>query len=181
MHWYSAVSNSPSLEIALEDVTREILKKLDGKNPDLGFVFISSHHSSEYEQITEKIKSKIPFKTILGCSASGVIGEGKEFEYLPGISLTAGILPNVTFTPFHFTQNDLPNPDQSPDAWHEIIDTNAENPKAIVLFPDPFSIRTEYILDGLDFAYPNTKIIGALASGGSKPGQNGLFLDDENS
>jgi|TARA_B100001094_G_scaffold260619_1_gene261150 small ligand-binding sensory domain FIST len=179
MHWYSAVSNSPSLEIALEDVTREILKKLDGKNPDLGFVFISSHHSSEYEQITEKIKSKIPFKTILGCSASGVIGEGKEFEYLPGISLTAGILPDVTFTPFHFTQNDLPNPDQSPDAWHEIIDTNAENPKAIVLFPDPFSIRTEYILDGLDFAYPNTKIIGALASGGSKPGQNGLFLDDE--
>ena len=55
MHWYSAVSNSPSLEIALEDVTREILKKLDGKNPDLGFVFISSHHSSEYEQITERI------------------------------------------------------------------------------------------------------------------------------
>ena len=40
MHWCSAVSNSPSLELALEDVTKEILKKLDGKNPDLGFVFI---------------------------------------------------------------------------------------------------------------------------------------------
>ena len=50
--------------------------------------------------------------------------------------------------------------------------------KTIVLFPDPFSVRTEYVLDGLDFAYPNTKIIGALASGGSKPGQNALFIDD---
>ena len=179
MYWYSAVSNSPSLELAIEDVTKEILKQLNGKSPDLGFVFVSSHHSSEYEKITKKIKSKISFKSILGCSASGVIGEGKEFEYLPGISLSVGILPNVNFTPFHFTQNELPNPDQSPEAWHEIIDTATENPKAIVLFPDPFSVRTEYILDGLDFAYPNTKIIGALASGGSKPGQNGLFIDNE--
>ena len=95
MYWCSAVSNSPSLELAIEDVTREIIKKLDGKSPDLGFVFISSHHSSDYESINEKIKSKIPFKTIVGCSASGVIGEGKEFEYLPGISLSAGSLPNV--------------------------------------------------------------------------------------
>ena len=178
MYWYSAVSNSPSLELAIEDVTKEILKQLDGKQADLGFVFISSHHSSEYENITDKIKSKIPFKTILGCSASGVIGEGKEFEYLPGISLSVGILPNVNFTPFHFTQKDLPNPDESPEAWHEIINTTSQDPKAIVLFPDPFSIRTEYILDGLDYAYPNTKIIGALASGGSKPGQNGLFIDN---
>ena len=42
MYWCSAVSNSPSLELAIEDVTKEIIKKLDGKSPDLGFVFISS-------------------------------------------------------------------------------------------------------------------------------------------
>lgn len=178
MYWCSTVSNSPSLELAIEDVTKEIIKKLDGKSPDLGFVFISSHHSSDYESINEKIKSKIPFKTIVGCSASGVIGEGKEFEYLPGISLSAGSLPNVNFKPFHFTQNELPNPDQSPESWKEITNSDEENPKTIVLFPDPFSVRTEYVLDGLDFAYPNTKIIGALASGGSKPGQNALFIDD---
>ena len=121
------------------------------------------HHSSDYESINEKIKSKIPFKTIVGCSASGVIGEGKEFEYLPGISLSAGSLPNVDFPkPFHFTQNELPNPDQSPESWKEITNSDEENPKTIVLFPDPFSVRTEYVLDGLDFAYPNTKIIGCL-------------------
>ncbi len=50
MHWCSAVSNSPSLELALEDVTKELLKKLEGKTPDLGFVFISSHHSSYMSQ-----------------------------------------------------------------------------------------------------------------------------------
>ena len=32
MYWCSAVSNSPSLELAIEDVTKEIIKKLDGKS-----------------------------------------------------------------------------------------------------------------------------------------------------
>ena len=96
MHWCSSVSNSPSLDLAIEDVTREISKKLGNNKPDLGLVFISSHHSSSYEEITEKIKEKINCEFILGCSGSGVIGEGKEFEYLPGVSLTVASLPNVT-------------------------------------------------------------------------------------
>ena len=99
MHWCSSVSNSPSLDLAIEDVTREISKKLGNNKPDLGLVFISSHHSSSYEEITEKIKEKINCEFILGCSGSGVIGEGKEFEYLPGVSLTVASLPNVTLKP----------------------------------------------------------------------------------
>ena len=179
MHWCSSVSNSPSLDLAIEDVTREISKKLGNNKPDLGLVFISSHHSSSYEEITEKIKEKINCEFILGCSGSGVIGEGKEFEYLPGVSLTVASLPNVTLKPFHFTQDILPNPDESPDAWKETVDVLDDDPKTIILFPDPFSIRTEYVLDGLDFAFPNTKIIGALASGGNKPGDNALFVNGE--
>ena len=162
MHWCSSVSNSPSLDLAIEDVTREISKKLGNNKPDLGLVFISSHHSSSYEEITEKIKEKINCEFILGCSGSGVIGEGKEFEYLPGVSLTVASLP-----------------DESPDAWKESVDVLDDDPKTIILFPDPFSIRTEYVLDGLDFAFPNTKIIGALASGGNKPGDNALFVNGE--
>ena len=179
MHWCSSVSNSPSLDLAIEDVTREISKKLGNNKPDLGLVFISSHHSSSYEEITEKIKEKINCEFILWCSGSGVIGEGKEFEYLPGVSLTVASLPNVTLKPFHFTQDILPNPDESPDAWKESVDVLDDDPKTIILFPDPFSIRTEYVLDGLDFAFPNTKIIGALASGGNKPGDNALFVNGE--
>jgi len=179
MHWCSSVSNSPSLDLAIEDVTREISKKLGNNKPDLGLVFISSHHSSSYEEITKKIKEKINCEFILGCSGSGVIGEGKEFEYLPGVSLTVASLPNVTLKPFHFTQDILPNPDESPDAWKESVDVLDDDPKTIILFPDPFSIRTEYVLDGLDFAFPNTKIIGALASGGNKPGDNALFVNGE--
>ena len=179
MHWCSSVSNSPSLDLAIEDVTREISKKLGNNKPDLGLVFISSHHSSSYEEITEKIKEKINCEFILGCSGSGVIGEGKEFEYLPGVSLTVASLPNVTLKPFYFTQDILPNPDESPDAWKETVDVLDDDPKTIILFPDPFSIRTEYVLDGLDFAFPNTKIIGALASGGNKPGDNALFVNGE--
>lgn len=179
MFWCSSVSNSPSFDRALEDITRDISVKLGNKKADLAIVFISSHHSSDYEEVTNKIKNAIKCDKVIGCSASGVIGEGQEFEYLPGISIIVASLPNVQITPFHFYQDELPSPDEGPKSWEKIVCKVGEDPETIMLFPDPFSIRTEYILDGLDFAFPRSKTIGALASGGNKPGQNALFVNEK--
>ena len=179
MFWCSSVSNSPSFDRALEDITRDILVKLGNKKADLAIIFISSHHSSDYEEVSKKIKNAINCDKVIGCSASGVIGEGQEFEYLPGISIIVASLPNVTITPFHFYQDELPSPDEGPKSWEKIVGNVGEDPETIVLFPDPFSIRTEYVLDGLDFAFPRSKTIGALASGGNKPGENAMFVNEK--
>ena len=179
MFWCSSVSNSPSFDRALEDITRDISVKLGNKKADLAIVFISSHHSSDYEEVSKKIQNALNCDKVIGCSASGVIGEGQEFEYLPGISIIVASLPNVKITPFHFYQDELPSPDEGPKSWEKIVGNTGENPETIVLFPDPFSIRTEYVLDGLDFAFPRSKTIGALASGGNKPGENAMFVNEK--
>ncbi len=47
-----------------------------------------------------------------------------------------------------------------------------------MLVADPFSIRPDALVAGLDFAYPGHVTVGGLASGASGPGEQVLFCDD---
>ena len=47
-----------------------------------------------------------------------------------------------------------------------------------MLLPDPFTLRSDNLLAGLDFAYTSTVKIGGLASGGGQPGANALFINE---
>ncbi len=179
MQWSSAVSDSPSFTEAVNQASEQILANLDGQRPDLAVVFISSHHAPSYFTAPEVFEQALGAKVLIGCSAAGVIGGGQEVERRPGIAISAAILPGVDLTPFHLNQDELPSPDAGPEAWQELLGINPEDCPAIMLLPDPFTLRSDHLLAGLDFAYPSAVKIGGLASGGGQPGTNALFMNDE--
>jgi small ligand-binding sensory domain FIST len=112
-----------------------------------------------------------------GCSAGGVIGGGHEVEHRPGLSLMAASLPDVEMRTFTVQDDDLPDMDASPRAWEELVGVKAgENPQFLIL-ADPFSIRIDNLVMGLDYAFPRAAKVGGLASGASAPGENALYLD----
>jgi len=178
LQWSSAVSDSPSFSEAVTQASEQILANLDGKHPDLAVVFISSHHMSSYVVAPELLAETLGAKVLIGCSAAGVIGGGQEVERRPGIAISAAILPGVELSPFHLNQDELPSPDAGPEAWKTLLGIRAEDCPAIMLLPDPFTLRSDHLLAGLDFAYPSTVKIGGLASGGGQPGANALFIND---
>jgi small ligand-binding sensory domain FIST len=55
----------------------------------------------------------------------------------------------------------------------------AHDEPQFVLLADPFSVRAEALLAGLDYAFPSSPKIGGLASGATSPGLNALFFDTE--
>jgi small ligand-binding sensory domain FIST len=116
--------------------------------------------------------------TFLGCSGGGVIGGGEEIERAPGVTLVAARLPDVHLTTFHVT-DPLPDLDGPPDAWERLVGMRLQEEPQFVLLADPFSVRAEALLAGLDYAFPSSPKIGGLASGATSPGLNALFLDDE--
>ena len=179
MQWSSAVSDSPSFTEAVTQASEQILANLDGKHPDLAVVFISSHHAPSYYNAPEVFEQSLGAKVLIGCSAAGVIGGGQEVERRPGIAISAAILPGVDLTPFHLNQDELPSPDAGPDAWQELLGIRPEDCPAIMLLPDPFTLRSDHLLAGLDFSYPSAVKIGGLASGGGQPGTNALFMNDK--
>jgi small ligand-binding sensory domain FIST len=141
-------------------------------------LFVSSHHTEEegYAKIPELVRRHFGEGLLLGCSARGVIGSGREVEGRPGLAMTAGHLPDVRVLPFYVDEGDLPDKDSAPETWEVLANTRKANEPTFILLSDPFSVETDDLLSGLDYAFPGCTKIGGLASGGRKPRENTLYL-----
>ena len=179
MKWSSAVSDQKTLKKAVDECVNSIRQDLGGATPDLAATFISSHFAEQYEEVPAMLQQKLGAKVLIGCSAGGVIGGGREIEQRPGFSLTAAILPDVELFPIRLEEDDLPDMDAGPDAWEEAVKISAEKDPRFLLILDPFSFPAPNLLVGLDYAFGRCVKIGGLASGGSQHGDNALYLGDK--
>ena len=181
MRWVSAISTASPLEAAVREVTAAVRRDLDlgeGARPDLAVAFVSEQHQGEYERLPALVRGAIAPRLLLGCSAGGVIGGGREVERSAGVSLTVATLPGVELTPFHLEGDALPAGDAPAAAWEHAIGATASTTRALLLLPDPFTFDAEALVAGLDAAFPRSPKIGGLASGGREPGANALYLGD---
>lgn len=94
------------------------------------------------------------------------------------MSVTAALLPDVKIRAFAIQDEDLPDLDESPRGLEKLVGVHASENPQFVLLADPFSIRLENCLMGLDFAFPKSSKVGGLASGGQQPGRNVLYLNN---
>ena len=178
MKWASSLSQSKSAETALHECLGAIQKSLGRQKPDLVTLFVSPHFEKEYSKIHKAVLEKLACKALIGCTATGIIGAGREVEGHAALSLSAGVLPEVKLYPFRVEDDQIPDLDAGPKAWHQLLSIDPSREPHFVVLSDPFSIRTENFLMGLDFAYPGAIKVGGLASGGSAPGKNLLFIND---
>ncbi len=164
MQWSSSASRAPRLATAIDEIATAIRSELGGATPDLAVVFVSPHHQADWVRVPALLEAALGARTLIGCSAGGVIGGGHELEEEPGVSVTAAVLPGVRLTAFH---RDEPSPPAlDPGAHH------------FVLLPDPFSFDADSFLHALDQAHPGSTVVGGVASGGREPGSNVLWLGD---
>lgn len=176
MRWASTVSDDTGLEPAIARAASVIRNELGGARPDLVVAFVSAHHAAGFDRVPRLIAAALGPTMLLGCSAGGVIGGGREIEQRPGLSLTAAILPGVRLHPFELDTERLPEPAADPARWQALLGVDPGNTPQFVLLPDPFSFDVESLLRGLDAAYPSSRTIGGIASGGRQPGENALYL-----
>ena len=178
MRWTSAVSEASSLADAVNECAAKLSADLDGAPPDLVVAFVSAHHGASYDDLPALARAALPGGVLVGCSSGGVIGAGAEVEHRPGFAMAAAQLPGVSVTPFHVADSALPDGDAPPHQWESLFNTSGGNEPQFLLLADPFSVRGELLLMGLDYAFPSSVKIGGLASGGSQPGSNALFLGE---
>ena len=180
MKWSSSISMSLSLDEAVAECASKLADELDGASPDLVVAFVSSHHDASYRDLPSLLAERLPGGLLLGCSGGGVIGDGREVEQAPGFALAAVNLPDVRLTPFRVEDAALPDGDAPPDAWQDLVGLPdaAEDPDFLLLV-DPFSLRGDHLLEGLDYAFPRSVKIGGLASGAHYPGGNARYLGND--
>ena len=180
MRWASHVSERPSWEEALSECADRVAAGLgEGIGPDLIAVFASPHHSGADQPLLDATRARFPGASVIGCSGAGVIGGGHEVEDAPGLSLTAGSLPDVTIRGFHLRGGDLPSADAPPEAWAERTGVPLDADPSFLLLTDPLTFDADALLSGMDYAFPDAVKIGGLASGGDGPSHpHALYLNE---
>lgn len=184
MKWVNAFSTRPSLEAAVREVVETAQQSLQS-SADLGIIFISSAFASEYPRLMPLLEEQLNVSTLIGCGGGGVIGSGpdgtdaQEVEGAPALSLTLACLPDVEIATFHILEEDLPDLDDPPDRWADLIGVFPEAQPQFILLADPFSAKINDLLQGLDYAYPGSVIVGGLASAGTGNRGMSLFCDEQ--
>ncbi|NBD34233.1 MAG: hypothetical protein GVY17_15010, partial [Cyanobacteria bacterium] len=181
IQWVNAISTRLSLEAAISDVTERIQQQLSG-SPDLGFLFISSAYASEYPRLVPLIREKLPISVLIGSGGGGIVGideenQAQEIEGNPALSLTVAHLPDVNIQGFHISADQIPDLDSAASAWTNLTGVAPDEDPDFILLADPFFSKVNDLLEGLDFAYPNAKKVGGLASAMAMGMQTGLFFE----
>jgi small ligand-binding sensory domain FIST len=169
MRWTSAISDRAGGVDALDEAVASVRRKLD--RIDFAIVFASPVLA---RALAPRLTDVITGGTVIGCSGAGIIGDAREIEDRPAVSVTAAELPGVTCTAFHVEAGALP-PDAS--AWRARI--GVDDPAGLLVLADPFSSNVQDLITGLDEAFPRTGKFGGLVSGGRIPSTNWLFARGE--
>jgi small ligand-binding sensory domain FIST len=181
MQWASAMSTRASLEGAVREVVEQLQGKFD-QVPDLGLLFISSSFTSEFPRLLPLLQEMWPIPNLVGCSGGGVVGMTseripKEVENGPALSLSVASMPGVQVHSFYLASDDLPDLDSPPQDWIDLIGVAPKENPQFILMADPFSSSVNDLLQGLDFAYPESVKVGGMASVDSFNRVSGLFCN----
>src|SRR5689334_7561088 len=179
MQWVSVLSEEPITRHAAQDAAAQAAEALGGRPPDVAFVFFSTHHRGNALEVAEAVAETLVPGHVLGCSAGGIIGAGREVEERPAVSITAARLPGVSVHPFALDDGDLPDEDAAPRAWESLIGVPPASQPSFIVLAEPFSFAADQLLRGLDYAYPKSPKAGGLASAGERAGQNVLLVDGD--
>ncbi|WP_119070585.1 FIST signal transduction protein [Rubrobacter indicoceani] len=180
MKWASAISHRTAFKEAVRECVEGVRSGLGGERPSVLFAFATPHFAASFGGLYDDLSDAFDPECFIGCSGGGVLGAGREIEGSPALSLVGAYLPDVELTPFRIEDGEmLPDLDGPPDAWERLLGVDASRSPSIVLLADPFSSRTEALISGLDYAYPDAPKVGGLVSGGPSPGTNSLFLNGD--
>ena len=150
-----------------------VLEQLDGDDPDLLVCFVSPHFVGAFDDLAHALRNLVEPRVLIGATAVSIIGDAREVEHSPAVSLFAACLPEATLTPVALEVTDTPD-GPAVVGWPDLDDT----PGTLVLLADPFSFPVDGLLQRLDEDRPGLTVVGGLASAANHAGGNRLLLDD---
>jgi small ligand-binding sensory domain FIST len=168
----AALSTDPDPAKAAGEAARVALIELGEAEVSLAVLSVSRDHALSAELASEALRAEAGPQRVIGCVAETVVCGDREVEEGPAVAVWLASLPEAVET-FHM----------------EFVRTSEGGvfggyrfeeggPGACLLIGDPFSFPTELLLEHLNQRVPGTVVMGGMASGGTRPGETRLFLDD---
>lgn len=168
----AALSLHPTPVEATGEVAGEILEHFGGERPDLVVCFASPAHAGAFEDIAAGLRKLLDPEVLVGATAVGVAGGGREVEDGPGLSVLAASFGSGRCTGLALESIETPD-------GREIVGWPDELPAegTLVMLADPYSFPVHDFLRLCNARVPGVVVVGGLASAAG-PGADRLALDD---
>ncbi len=158
-------------------IAASIKKDLAGKSCDLLVFFVSeSYKNFDPKAFSEILAGGLSCPVSIGCNSSGVIGNEKEIEMQPAISVLAMHLPGVKLHPFTLSSEELDSIHKGVELINFLDIYPPDKPRFICL-ADPMSCDIGKLLNAFNEGYKGLPVIGGLASGAVMKAKNWLALN----
>ena len=174
LRFAAALSIDGDTPTAVAEVCQTVRQRLGGP-ADLAVVFVSHHHVPALSAAAVRICDQLSTRQLLGCTGESIVGTGQEIEGGPAISLWAARLPGANIRPIHL-QFEQTSEGGTFTGWPENLDDDWPAGTVLLMLAEPFSFPADQLLARLNEDRPGGTILGGMASGGGRTGQNRLLL-----
>jgi small ligand-binding sensory domain FIST len=178
MPFAAALSTNVETVAALDEVSDQLRGRWTG-DPDLAFLFFTPHHADEAEHLAATTQQRFGVRCLLGCTGESIVGNEREIEWQPALSLWLGRWSaDLQLEPFFLVPEKTPDGYSImglPDSLHEADAAQA----ALLLLADPFTFPADLFLQQLNETFPGLRVMGGMASGGRGPGDCRLIVGEK--
>lgn len=155
---------------AAEVAAAAALEPLSGQRPDLACVFASGE-PDDVGAALERAAAVTGASSVIGCNASGVIGDGRAVESGSAVSVWTSVLPGVRIRTFHLEV-------MRAESGLAVIGLpeRDDTDRVAILCADPWSFPVDGFVERSNEALAGLPIVGGIANGGRGAGSTRLLL-----
>lgn len=169
----ASYSRATNISDAIRSVTEEIRAGLGKAEPDFSILFASMDHAAGFGQLASRICEATGTRVLIGCTGETVIGGSEEIESGPALSVWSAVVPDAKVESFAVrferTADGIVSTGLPP------IANDGDDLRAVFLLGEPFSSAPHTVLDHFEAESSGVPVLGGMASGGQRPGENRLF------
>lgn len=177
MKFAAACSQEPNLTAAIAAAQRELIDRLEGA-ADLTMVFVSHDHRADFPTLAARLQESFPSRVLLGSVGETIIAGESEWESGPAIAIWSATLPEYQLRPFAMEFESTPDGVVCSGIPEDLAD-EADRVRAFLLLGEPYTSAPHAVIDRFGDEFPNAPVIGGMASGASRPGENSLFFSHD--
>ena len=159
----AGLSTGTSTALADAEAAGRAMGPLDGAPADFAVVFATAEHGDAIPEMLAAVERTTGTPYVTGCSAAGVIVSGRESEDGPSLGVLAVRSDQLRATPFLFRDAG----DQGLTVALQIgqrLAGSRESQDIVLVWPDPFVVRPDRLLQGLDATLGAIPVAGGASS-----------------
>lgn len=163
------VSTERNTARAALEAAAQVVEGLDGRGADWCVAFVSAEHREHLTALTESLSGALETPYVAGCSAAGVLVGDRDYENGPVLGVLAVGSDQLLATPFLFHDEGDHGLTAGVRLGQRFAGSRGSD-DLLLVWPDPFSVRPDRLLQSVDAVLGGVPIVGGAASAsGSEP------------